>query len=271
MIGSISIQNVDTKLDRVKFAQGVLLALVAVIVAVGIAMVAVPTCIWQLLIGAVANQLGANFPIPDESMFEAQYGQPNIAAVIAGLLVALYPAYHAVWRLRESLGYDCSAPVFCKRTNRRIAALGACVLLAALVMAYGLKTVLAGDASGDTSAEQMGCIIMFVAPLIIPACAVACLLKWLVSRGPAKQWGIGKFVPELLHMADVALNNVSSNFVLLFFGELIANVLATVFLAALIVAAFIAMFLAITAVCLVVTLVVITFGLPILVAASRDN
>lgn len=271
MSALISISGNIARVDKVKIAQGVVLLVIAAVAAVATAMVAVPTCIWQVLIGTVANSFVANLPIPSGDVFEVQYGQPNAAAAITGLLAALYPAYHAVWRLHEGLGYDCSVPVFCERTSRRIAAVDACLLLVALVMAFGLRTVVNGYMSGDTSAVQTACIVMFLAPGILLACAIVCPLKWLVSRGPAKSWGAGKFVPKLLRTADVALCKASSNFILLFFGELLASVLATAFLAISVIVLFFAVSLAIAAVLLAIALILMTLGLPIIIATSRNN
>ena len=271
MNASISLNEIVATSDKVKLAQGIALIMVAVAAAVGVGMFAAPTCVWQAVIGSIFNQAGAHIPIPGVGEFEAQLGQVNTASVISALVAAAYPAYQAIWRLRESLGYECSRPVFCERAARCVAAVDACLLLSILVMACGFKAAFVGSASGDMSELQVGVIAMFVSLVVVPACIVMCPLKRLFSRGPAEQWGDGRLVPELFHTVDKLLWNQSSNFVKLFFSELLASALATVFLAVLIVAGFIAVCWAIGAVCLVIVLAMLIFGLPLAIFASRDN
>lgn len=178
-------------------------------------------------------------------------------------LVAAYPAYHAVWRVREGFGLSCEVPVFSSRVSRSLAAVSACLLLAMLFMGYGTSWLINGSAMGDQSLVESGHNVWAVSIVIMLGCALMCLFKWFLAKGPGRNFGSG-FAIELVRLADVLLKRASSNLVLCYVAELLACLLALAFIAVAYVVVSVAIALAFAAVALVVCLA----GIPIILAAS---
>lgn len=251
-----------TKGEVVRLVQGALLIAVAAIAVVGIASVAAPFCVWK---GEVALFLNDSFhtayPVPTIAEHaSAAPGSDWMSWLVAALLAA-YPAYHAVWRVREGFGLSCEAPVFSKRVSRLLAAVSACLLLSMLFMGYGTAWLVNGSAMGDQSLVEAGHRAWSVSILMMLGCALMCLFKWFVAKGPGRNFGSG-FAIELVRLSDVLLKRASSNLVLCYVAELLACVLALVFIAVAYVAVSVAIALVFTAVALVVCLA----GLPFLLA-----
>ena len=99
--------------------------------------------------------------------------------------------------------------------------------------------------------------------MMMLGCALMCLFKWFVAKGPGRNFGSG-FAIELVRLADVLLKRASSNLVLCYVAELLACVLALVFIAVACVVVSVAIVLVIAAVGLVVFLAM----LPICFAAT---
>ena len=97
--------------------------------------------------------------------------------------------------------------------------------------------------------------------MIMLGCALMCLFKWFLAKGPGRNFG-SSFAVELVRLADVLLKRASSNLVLCYVAELLACLLALVFIAVAYVVVSVAIVLAFTAVALVVCLA----GLPFLIA-----
>ena len=116
-----------TKGEVVKLVQGALLIAVAAIAVAGIASVAAPFCVWK---GEVALFLNDSFhsacPVPAITEYASATPGSDWMSLLVAALIAAYPAYHAVWRVREGFGLSCGAPVFNKRVSRFLAAVSAC-------------------------------------------------------------------------------------------------------------------------------------------------
>lgn len=253
-----------TKGEVVRLVQGALLIAVAAIAVVGIASVAAPFCVWK---GEVALFLNDSFhtayPVPTIAEHASAAPGSDWMSWLVAALVAAYPAYHAVWRVREGFGLSCEAPVFSKRVSRLLAAVSACLLLSMLFMGYGTAWLVNGSAMGDQSLVEAGHRAWSVSILMMLGCALMCLFKWFVAKGPGRNFGSG-FAIELVRLSDVLLKRASSNLVLCYVAELLACVLALVFIAVAYVAVSVAIALVFTAVALVVCLA----GIPVILAAS---
>ena len=250
--------------EVVKLVQGALLIAVAAIVAGGIASVAAPFCVWK---GEVALFLNESFHINCSVAAIAEYASAapgsDWASMLVAALVAAYPAYHAVWRVREGFGLSCDAPVFSRRVSRLLAAVSACLLLAMLFMGYGTSWLINGSAMGDQGLVESGHNVWAVSIMIMLGCALMCLFKWFLAKGPGRNFGSG-FAVELVRLADVLLKRASSNLVLCYVAELLACLLALAFIAVAYVVVSVAIALAFAAVALVVCLA----GIPVILAAS---
>lgn len=255
-----------TKGEVVKLVQGALLIAVAAIAVAGIASVAAPFCVWK---GEVALFLNDSFdtayPVPAIAEYAAAPGS-DWASLLVAALIAAYPAYHAAWRVREGFGLSCEAPVFSKRVSRLLAAVSACLLLSILFMGYGTAWLVSGSAMGDQSLVEAGHRAWNVSILMMLGCALMCLFKWFVAKGPGRNFGSG-FAIELVRLSDVLLKRASSNLVLCYVAELLACVLALVFIAV----AYVAVSVAIALVFTVIALVVCLAGLPFLLAGMSHR
>lgn len=177
--------------EVVKLVQGALLIAIAAIVFAGIASVAAPFCVWK---GEVALFLNNSFHIACAVPAIAEYASAarlDWMSVLVAALIAAYPAYHAVWRVREGLGLSCEAAVFSKRVSRFLAAVSACLLLAMLFMGYGTAWLINGSAMGDQGLVETGHHAWTVSIVIMLGCALTCLIKWFFAKGPRtkfRQW-----------------------------------------------------------------------------------
>lgn len=247
----------------IKLVQGALLIAVAAVAAAGIASVAAPFCVWK---GEVVLFLNESFhtayPVPAIAEYAAAPGF-DWASLLVAALIAAYPAYHAVWRVREGLGLSCEAPVFSRRVSRLLAAVSACLLLSMLFMGYGTAWLVNGSAMGDQGLVESGHNVWNVSIVIMLGCALMCLFKWFLAKGPGRNFGSG-FAIELVRLADVLLKRASSNLVLCYVAELLACLLALAFAAVACVVVSVAIALAFAAIALVVCLA----GLPVILAAS---
>lgn len=252
-----------TKGEVVKLVQGALLIAVAAIAVAGIASVAAPFCVWK---GEVALFLNDSFdtayPVPAITEYAAASGS-DWMSLLAAVLIAAYPAYHAIWRVREGFGLSCEAPVFNKRVSRFLAAVSACLLPTIPFMGYGTSRLISGSAMGDQSLVETGHHAWTISIMIMFGCTLMCLFKWFVAKGPGRNFGNG-FAIELVRLADVLLKRASSNLVLCYVAELFACVLALVFIVVAYVAISVAFALVVTAVALVLCLA----GLPFAIAGS---
>lgn len=250
--------------EVVKLVQGALLVAVAAVAAAGTASVAVPFCVWK---GEVALFLNESFHAAFSISAIAEYASAapgsDWASMLVAALVAAYPAYHAVWRVREGFGLSCDAPVFSRRVSRLLAAVSACLLLAMLFMGYGTSWLINGSAMGDQGLVESGHNVWAVSIMIMLGCALMCLFKWFLAKGPGRNFGSG-FAVELVRLADVLLKRASSNLVLCYVAELLACLLALAFIAVAYVVVSVAIALAFAAVALVVCLA----GIPVILAAS---
>lgn len=268
----ISSSDVDvapnaTKGEVVKLVQGALLIAVAAIAVVGVASVAAPFCVWK---GEVALFLNDSFDtaylVPAITEYaSAAYG-PDWMSLLMAALIAAYPAYHAIWRVREGFGLSCEAPVFNKRVSRFLAAVSACLLLSMPFMGYGTSWLINGSAMGDQGLVETGHHAWTISIMIMFGCALMCLFKWFVAKGPGRNFGSG-FAIELVRLADVLLKRASSNLVLCYVAELLACVLALVFIVVAYVAIGVVIALAFGAIALAVCLA----GLPFIIAASSHR
>lgn len=253
--------------EVVKLVQGALLIAVAAVAAAGIASVAAPFCVWK---GEVALFLNDSFhtvyPVSAIAEYASAAPGSDWMSWLVAALIAAYPAYHAVWRVREGLGLGCEAPVFSRCVSRSLAAVSACLLLSMLFMGYGTVWLVNGSAMGDQSLVEAGHRAWIVSIMMMLGCALMCLFKWFLAKGPGRNFGSG-FAIELIRLADVLLKRASSNLVLCYVAELLACVLALVFIAVAYVAVGVLIALALTAVALVVCLA----GLPFLLAGMSHR
>lgn len=250
--------------EVVKLVQGALLIAVAAVAAVGIASVAAPFCVWK---GEVAlflnNSFHTNYSVSAIAGYATAAPGSDWASLLVAALVAAYPAYHAVWRVREGFGLSCEASLFNSRVSRLLAAVSACLLLSMLFMGYGTSWLISGSVMGDQSLVESGHNVWAVSIMIMLGCALMCLFKWFLAKGPGRNFGSG-FAIELVRLADVLLRRASSNLVLCYVAELLTCLLALAFIVVAYVAVSVAIVLAFAAVALVVCLA----GLPIILAGS---
>lgn len=253
--------------EVVKLVQGALLIAVAAIAAVGIASVATPFCIWKGEFALFLNESShTSYSVSAITEYASAAPGSDWMSLLVAALIAAYPAYHAVWRVREGFGLSCEGPVFSRRVSRLLAAVSACLLLSMLVMGYGTTQLVNGRAMGDQSLIETGHSAWVISIMMMLGCALMCLFKWFVAKGPGRNFGSG-FAIELVRLADVLLKCASSNLVLCYVAELLACVLALVFIAVAYVVVNVAIVLAIAAVALVVCLA----GLPIIYVATRHR
>jgi hypothetical protein len=251
-----------TKGEAIKLVQGALLIAIAAIAVVGIASVAASFCVWKGEVALFLNEsFHTTYSVPAIEEYASAASDFDWMSLLVAALIAAYPAYHAVWRVREGLGLGCEAPVFSRRMSRFLAAVSACLLLSMLFMGYGTVWLVNGSAMGDQSLVEAGHRAWNVSILMMLGCVLMCLFKWFVAKGPGRNFGSG-FAIELVRLSDVLLKRASSNLVLCYVAELLACVLALVFIAVAYVAVSVAIALALTAVALVVCLA----GLPFLIA-----
>ena len=250
--------------EVVKLVQGALLIAVAAVAAAGTASVAAPFCVWK---GEVALFLNNSFhttcSVPAIVEYALAAPGSDWASLLVAALIAAYPAYHAVWRVREGFGLSCETPVFCSRVSRLLAAVSACLLLAMPFMGYGTAWLVNGSAMGDQNLVESGHNVWTVSIMIMLGCALMCLFKWFLAKGPGRNFGSG-FAVELVRLADVLLKRASSNLVLCYVAELLACLLALAFIAVAYVVVSVSIALAFAAVALVVCLA----GIPVILAAS---
>ena len=253
-----------TKGEVVKLVQGALLIAIAAFVAAGIASVAAPFCVWKGEVALFLNDsFHTNCSVSEIAECASAAPRSDWASLLVAALVAAYPAYHAVWRVREGFGLSCEAPLFNSRVSRLLAAVSACLLLAMLFMGYGTSWLINGSAMGDQSLVESGHNVWNVSIMIMLGCALMCLFKWFLAKGPGRNFGSG-FAVELVRLADVKLKRASSNLVLCYVAELLACLLALAFIAVACVVVSVAIALAFAAVALVVCLA----GIPVILAAS---
>lgn len=256
-----------TKSEVIKLVQGALLIAVAAIAVAGIASVAAPFCVWR---GEAALFLNDSFDtaysVPAITEYASAASRSDWMSLLVAALIAAYPAYHAVWRVREGFGLSCKAPVFSNRVSRFLAAVSACLLLSMPFMGYGTSWLINGSAMGDQSLVETGHHAWSVSILMMLGCALMCLFKWFVAKGPGRNFGSG-FAIELVRFSDVLLKRASSNLVLCYVAELLACVLALVFIAVAYVAVSVAIALVFTAIALVVCFA----GLPFLLAGMSHR
>jgi membrane protein len=253
-----------TKSEVIKLVQGALLIAVAAIAVAGITSVAAPFCVWR---GEAALFLNDSFDtaysVPAITEYASAASRSDWMSLLVAALIAAYPAYHAVWRVREGFGLSCKAPVFSNRVLRFLAAVSACLLLSMPFMGYGTSWLINGSAMGDQSLVETGHHAWSVSILMMLGCALMCLFKWFVAKGPGRNFGSG-FAIELVRFSDVLLKRASSNLVLCYVAELLACLLALAFIAVAYVVVSVAIVLAFTAIALVVCLA----GLPFILTAS---
>lgn len=249
--------------EVVKLVQGALLIVVAVIAVVGIVSIAAPFCIWKGEVAIFLNEtFHTNYSVSAITEYASAAPGSDWMSLLVAAFIAAYPAYHAVWRLREGFGLSCEGPVFSRRVSRLLAAVSACLLLSMLVMGYGTARIVNGRAMGDQSLVETGHCAWAISIMMMLGCALMCLFKWFVAKGPGRNFGSG-FVIELVRLADVLLKRASSNLVLCYVAELLACVLALVFIAV----AFVVVNVAIVLAMAVVAFALCLAGLPFLKAS----
>lgn len=250
--------------EVVKLVQGALLTAVAAVVVAGVASIAAPHCVWKGEVALFLNEsFHAAYPVPAIAEYASAAPGLDWASLLVAVLIAAYPAYHAVWRVREGFGLSCETPVFCSRVSRLLAAVSACLLLAMPFMGYGTAWLVNGSAVGDQSLVETGHNAWTVSIMMMLGCALMCLFKWFLAKGPGRNFGSG-FAIELVRLADVLLKRASSNLVLCYVAELLACLLALAFIAVAYVVVSVAIALAFAAVALAVCLA----GIPVILAAS---
>lgn len=261
---AVDVAPSTTKGEVVKLVQGALLIAVAAIAVAGIASVAAPFCAWKGEVALFLNDsLHTSYTVPAIAEYASATAGSDWMSLLVAALIAAYPAYHAIWRVREGFGLSCEAPVFNKHVSRFLAAVSACLLLTMPFMGYGTSWLINGSAMGDQSLVESGHNVWNVSIVIMLGCALMCLFKWFVAKGPGRNFGSG-FAIELVRLADVLLKRASSNLVLCYVAELLACLLALAFIVVAYVVVSVAIALAFAAVALVVCLA----GIPIILAAS---
>ena len=249
--------------EVVKLVQGALLIAVTAIAVAGIASVAAPFCIWKGEVAFFLNELfHTNYSVSAITEYASATPGFDWMSLLVAAPIAAYPAYHAVWRVREGLELSCEGPVFSRRMSRLLAAVSACMLLSMLVMGYGTAWLVNSGAMGDQSLVEVRHDAWNISIMMMLGCALMCLFKWFVAKGPGRNFGSG-FVIELVRLADVLLKRASSNLVLCYVAELLACVLALVFIAV----AFVVVNVAIVLVIAVGAFAVCLAGLPFLKAS----
>lgn len=253
--------------EVVKLVQGALLIAVAAIAVAGIASVAAPFCVWKGEVALFLNEsFHTTYSVPAISEYASTAPEFDWASLLVAALIAAYPAYHAVWRVREGFGLSCEAPVFSRRMSRFLAAVSACLLLPMPFMGYGTSWLINGSTMGDQGLVETGHRAWTISIMIMLGCALMCLFKWFVAKGPGRNFGSG-FAIELVRLVDVLLKRASSNLVLCYVAELLACVFALVFIVVAYVAVSVAIALAFAAIALAVCLA----GLPFIIAASSHR
>ncbi len=250
--------------EVVKLVQGALLIAITAFVAAGIASVAAPFCVWKGEVALFLNDsFGTAYPVSAITEYASAAPGSDWMSWLVAVLIAAYPAYHAVWRVREGFGLSCEAPAFSRRMSRLLAAVSACLLLSMPFMGYGTSWLISSSAMGDQGLIETGHRAWTISIMIMFGCALMCLFKWFVAKGPGRNFGNG-FAIELVRLADVLLKRASLNLVLCYVAELLACVLALVFIVVAYVAISVAFALVITATALVLCLA----GLPFAIAGS---
>ena len=212
------------------------------------------------------DSFDAAYPVPAIAEYASAASGSDWMSLLVAVLIAAYPAYHGIWRVREGFGLSCEAPVFSERVSRFLAAISACLLLSMLFMGYGTSWLINGSAMGDQGLVEAGHRAWTISIMIMFGCALMCMVKWFVAKGPGRIFGSG-FLIELVRLTDVLLKRASSNLVLCYVAELPACVLALVFIVVAYVAISVAVALAFGAIALVVCLA----GLPFIIAASSHR
>lgn len=253
-----------TKGEVIKLVQGALLIAVAAIAVAGIASVAAPFRVWKGEVTLFLNDsFHTSYAVPAIAEYASATAGSDWMSLLVAALIAAYPAYHAIWRVREGFGLSCEAPVFSKRVSRLLAAVSACLLLSMPFMGYGTSWLINGSAMVDQSLVETGHHAWTISIMIMFGCTLMCLFKWFVAKGPGRNFGSG-FAIELVRLADVLLKRASSNLVLCYVAELLACVLALVFIAV----AYVAISVAIALAFAVIALAVCLAGLPFIIAGS---
>lgn len=261
---AVDVAPSTTKDEVVKLVQGALLIAVAAIAVAGIASVAAPFCVWKGEVALFLNEsFHTNYSVSAITEYASAASGSDWMSLLVAALIAAYPAYHAVWRVREGFGLSSGAPVFSKRVSRLLAAASACLLPTIPFMGYGTSWLISGSAMGDQGLVEAGHRAWTISIMIMLGCALMCLFKWFVAKGPGRNFGNG-FLIELVRLADVLLKRASSNLVLCYAAELLACVLALVFIVVAYIAVSVAIALAFAAVALAVCLA----GLPFIIAGS---
>ncbi len=264
---AVDVAPSTTKGEVIELVQGALLIAVAAIAVAGIASVAAPFCVWKGEVALFLNDsFHTSYTVPAIAEYASATAGSDWMSLLVAALIAAYPAYHAIWRVREGFGLSCEAPVFNKRVSRFLAAVSACLLLSMPFMGYGSSWLINGSAMGDQSLVETGHHTWTISIMIMFGCTLMCLFKWFVAKGPGRNFGSG-FAIELVRLADVLLKRASSNLVLCYVAELLACVLALVFIVVAYVAISVAFALAFGAIALAVCLA----GLPIILAASSHR
>ena len=216
-----SIQNVPSppRQSIAKLAEGALLITVAALAVIGIISFTAPSCIWK-----------SEIPMFTPDLFDHPYDAPtaedivsgmktlDLVSMVAAVLVALYPVYHAIWCLCAGIGCDCKAPVFYGRMSRRFGSLSACSLLAVLAVCRGFECYIDGGATGDKLLMIVGLFLMATSIALVFGCALACVVKWYELKGPGRYRGDRALI-TWFGRADALLDCVSSNLVLLYGAE----------------------------------------------------
>ena len=251
--------------EVVKLVQGALLVAVAAVAAAGTASVAAPFCVWKGEVALFLNEsFHAAFSISAIAEYASAVPGSDWASLLVAALIAAYPAYHAAWRVREGLGLSCEAPVFSGRVSRSLAALSACLLLAMLFMGYGTSWLINGSAMGDQSLVESGHNVWAVSIMIMLGCALMCLFKWFLAKGPGRNFGKRLRYRACPPRRRPAEARELETWCCATWPKLLACLLALTFIAVAYVVVSVAIVLALGAVALAVCLA----GIPVILAAS---